>query len=119
MKHKTIDEFTGPPAGTFKKFLNMKKIKALQLLQKSYSQSIEENGDVDRIEFQGGVEEMSFDINSIAVSLYTDNETCIFEYHFTKQNLIDAKIEKHKITLKDVDDNEVGIFCYHSVPCEL
>ena len=94
-------------------------IKALQLLQKSDSQSIESNGDVDRIEIQAGVERDDFDKNAIAVSLYTNNENYTFEYHFTKQNLIDAKIKRNKITLLDVDDDEVGIFCYHSKPCEL
>ena len=97
----------------------MKNIKALQLLIKSDSQSIESNGSVDRIEFQAGVEKDDFDKNSIAVSLYADNENYTFECHFTKQNLIDAKIEKHKITLKDVDDDEVVISCYKSSPCEL
>ena len=97
----------------------MKNFKAYQLLLKSTYFSIESNGETDNIEFQAGIERDDFDKNSIAVSLYADNENYTFEYHFTKQNLIDAKIEKHKITLKDVDDSEVGIFCYQSVPCEL
>jgi hypothetical protein len=93
-------------------------IKALQLLQKSDSQSVDGNGDIDSIEIEAGIEKTSFDINSIAVSLYAGNQY-EFEYHFTKQNLIDAKIKKNKITLLDADDNEVVIFCYQSVPCEL
>jgi hypothetical protein len=97
----------------------MKNIKALQLLQKSDSQSVDGDGDITNIEIEAGIGKTSFDINSIAVSLYTDNENYEIEYHFTKQNLMDAKIKKNKITLLDADDNEVSIFCYQSVPCEL
>jgi hypothetical protein len=97
----------------------MKHIKALQLLQKSDSQSVDGEGDIDSIEIDAGIEKPSFDKNAIAVSLYADNENYKFEYHFTKQNLMDAKIKKNKITLLDADDNEVSIFCYQSVPCEL
>ena len=97
----------------------MKNIKALQLLQKSDSQSVDGDGDIDRIEIEAGIEKPSFDENAIAVSLYADNENYEFEYHFTKQNLMDAKIKKNKITLLDADDNEVVISCYKSSPCEL
>ena len=97
----------------------MKNIKAYQLLLKSTYFSIESNGETDNIEFQAGIERDDFDKNSIAVSLYADNETYTFEYHFTKQSLIDAKVKKNKITLKDIVDNEVSIFCYQVVPCEL
>ena len=97
----------------------MKNIPALQLLQKSDSQSIESNGDIGSIIIEIGIERDDFDKNAIAVSLYANNEDYEFEYHFTKQNLIDAMIKKNKITLLDADDNEVVIFCYQSVPCEL
>jgi len=97
----------------------MKNIPALDLLIKSEFQSISGNGDVDTIEFQAGVEKSSFDKNAIAVSLYTDNENYTFKQHFTKQNLMDAKIKKNKITITDVENNTVIIFCYSKSPCKL
>ena len=97
----------------------MKNIKAYQLLLKSEFQSITGNGDVDRIEFQAGVEKSSFDKNAIAVSFYADNENYTFEYHFTKQNLIDAKVKKNKITLTDTENNDVIVSCYNRSPATL
>lgn len=97
----------------------MKNIPAYQLLLKSDSQSIDGNGSVDRIEFQINVEKSSFDKNAIAVSFYADNENYTFEYHFTKQDLINAKVKKNKITLMDTENNDVIISCYAMTPCGL
>lgn len=114
-------------SGNFKQFdkdaakaiKNMKNIPAYQLLLKSDSQSIDGNGEVDTIEFQAGVEKSNFDNNAIAVSFYTDNENYTFEYHFTKQNLIDAKIKKNKITITDTENNDVIISCFVNAPATL
>ena len=97
----------------------MKNIPALQLLLKSDSQSIDGNGSVDRITYEAGVEKSSFDKNAIAASLYADNEAYTFEYYFTKQDLINAKIKKNKITLTDTENNDVIISCYAMTPCKL
>jgi len=74
----------------------MKEIPAYQLIQKSHTLNIN-HSDADTFELQSGIEDDDFDINSIAVSLYADNENYTFEYHFTKQNLIDSRIEDNII----------------------
>ena len=59
------------------------------------------------------------DALDIVFEMTANNEAYTFEYKFTKQNLLDAKVNGNLIELQDFEGNGVGICCYNTFPCTL